>query len=268
MSMRGISVERYRKDTDRLITEGQSTIFVAKDGNLIGLIGIKNRIRPGARRIIQYLKNDGIKEVHLITGDQTTVANKMAKELMVDFCHADLLPEDKAAVIEKLTREGKLPIMVGDGVNDALAMSKAHIGIAMGAGGSDVAIEAADIALATSELWKIAYIRALSKETIAIIEQNYKIATYSNLAGVFLGAMGLITPIIGGFLHIFHSGGIWLNSSRLLGFDMAELPPVSKPVCAVGGPGSEPCTVCATKGSQFKGSQFKVKSQPTLNPGI
>ena len=261
MRMRGISIERYRKDTDRLITEGQSTIFVAKDGNLIGLIGIKNRIRPGARRIIQYLKNDGIREVHLITGDQATVADKMAKELMVDFCHADLLPEGKAAVIEKLTREGKLPVMVGDGVNDALAMSKAHIGIAMGAGGSDVAIEAADIALATSELWKIAYVRALSKETITIIEQNYKIATYSNLAGVFLGAMGLITPIIGGFLHIFHSGGIWLNSTRLLSFDMAELPPVSRPVCAMGGPGTEPCTVCAAKGSQFK-----VKSQPTLEP--
>ncbi|MEA3417013.1 MAG: cation-translocating P-type ATPase, partial [Thermodesulfobacteriota bacterium] len=126
MRMRGISIERYRKDIDRLITEGQSAIFVAKDGKLIGLIGIKNRIRPGARRIIKYLKNDGIREVHLITGDQATVADKMAKELMVDFCHADLLPEGKAAVIEKLTREGKLPVMVGDGVNDALAMSKAH----------------------------------------------------------------------------------------------------------------------------------------------
>ena len=261
MSMRGIKIGRYEKDTDRLITEGQSTVFVARSGKLIGLVGIKNRIRPGARRIIKYLKNDGIREVHLITGDQTIVADKMAKELKVDFCHADLLPEDKAAVIEKLTREGKLPIMVGDGVNDALAMSKAHIGIAMGAGGSDVAIEAADIALATSELWKIAYVRALSKETIAIIEQNYKIATYSNLAGVFLGAMGLITPIIAGFLHIFHSGGIWLNSGRLLGFDMAELPPVSRPVCAVSGKlESEPCAVCATKRSRFK-----VKSQPTLN---
>jgi len=261
MLMRGIKIERYGKDTDRLITEGQSPVFVARSGKLIGLIGIKNRIRPGARRIIQYLKNDGIREVHLITGDHKAVADKMAKELMVDFCHADLLPEGKAAVIEKLTREGKLPVMVGDGVNDALAMSKAHIGIAMGAGGSDVAIEAADIALATSELWKIAYVRALSKETIRIIEQNYKIATYSNLAGVFLGAMGLITPIIGGFLHIFHSGGIWLNSTRLLSFDMAELPPVSRPVCAMGGPGTEPCTVCAAKGSQFK-----VKSQPTMNP--
>jgi cation-transporting P-type ATPase C len=187
----------------------------------------------------------------LITGDQATVADKMAKELKVDFCHADLLPEGKAAVIEKLTLEGKLPVMVGDGVNDALAMSKAHIGIAMGAGGSDVAIEAADIALATSELWKIAYVRALSKETIAIIEQNYKIATYSNLAGVFLGAMGLITPIIGGFLHIFHSGGIWLNSSRLLGFDMAELPPVSRPVCAICGKAeSDPCAVCAAIGKK------------------
>lgn len=248
MRMHGIRTGRYGKDADRLTTEGQSTVFVARSDKLIGLIGIKNRIRPDAKRIIQHLRNDGIREVHLITGDQAVVANKIAKELEVDFCHADLLPEDKAAVIEKLISEGKLPIMVGDGVNDALAMSKAHIGIAMGAGGSDVAIEAADIALATSELWKISYVRALSRETIRIIEQNYGITTYSNLAGVILGAMGLITPLAGGFLHIFHSLGVSFNSARLLGFEMAELPAVLKPVCDVSEKlESEPCTVCATQ---------------------
>ncbi len=266
MVMRGVGIEEYRKDKDRLIAEGHSAVFVAKNGELIGLIGIKNRVRPGARRIIGYLRNDGVREVHLITGDHQTVAEKMAKELGVDFCHADLLPEEKATVIEKLGREGKLPVMVGDGVNDALAMSKAHIGIAMGAGGSDVAIEAADIALATSELWKIAYVRDLSKQTIKTIEQNYCIATYSNLAGVILGAMGLINPLIAGFLHISHSLGVLLNSTRLLAFDMPELPPVSRPVCAVCGKiESEPCTVCATNGSQFQGSRFKVKSQLTMN---
>ncbi|MCD5412248.1 MAG: cation-translocating P-type ATPase [Thermodesulfovibrionales bacterium] len=248
MRMHGIRTGRYGKDADHLTTEGQSTVFVARSDKLIGLIGIKNRIRPDAKRIIQHLRNDGIREVHLITGDQAVVANKIAKELEVDFCHADLLPEDKAAVIEKLISEGKLPIMVGDGVNDALAMSKAHIGIAMGAGGSDVAIEAADIALATSELWKISYVRALSRETIRIIEQNYGITTYSNLAGVILGAMGLITPLAGGFLHIFHSLGVSFNSARLLGFEMAELPAVLKPVCDVSEKlESEPCTVCATQ---------------------
>lgn len=248
MRMHGIRTGRYGKDADRLTTEGQSTVFVARSDKLIGLIGIKNRIRPDAKRIIQHLRNDGIREVHLITGDQAVVANKIAKELEVDFCHADLLPEDKAAVIEKLISEGKLPIMVGDGVNDALAMSKAHIGIAMGAGGSDVAIEAADIALATSELWKISYVRALSRETIRIIEQNYGITTYSNLAGVILGAMGLITPLAGGFLHIFHSLGVSFNSARLLGFEMAELPAVLKPVCDVSEKlESEPCAVCATQ---------------------
>ncbi|MCL0068229.1 cation-translocating P-type ATPase, partial [Thermodesulfovibrionales bacterium] len=248
MRMHGIRIGRYGKDADYLTTEGQSTVFVARSDKLIGLIGIKNRIRPDAKRIIQHLRNDGIREVHLITGDQAVVANKIAKELEVDFCHADLLPEDKAAVIEKLISEGKLPIMVGDGVNDALAMSKAHIGIAMGAGGSDVAIEAADIVLATSELWKISYVRALSRETIRIIEQNYGITTYSNLAGVILGAMGLITPLAGGFLHIFHSLGVSFNSARLLGFEMAELPAVLKPVCDVSEKlESEPCAVCATQ---------------------
>lgn len=246
MDMRGIRIKQYMKETDRLIAEGQSAVYVAKAGKLIGVIGIRNKVRPGANDIIQYLKNDGIREIHLITGDHETVADKMAEDLGVDFCHADLLPEDKAEVIERLTREGKLPIMVGDGVNDALAMSKAHIGIAMGAGGSDVAIEAADIALSTSELWKIPYVRALSKETINIIEQNYKIATYSNLVGVGLGAAGLMSPLFAGFLHIFHSLGVWLNSSRLLGFDMVEQPQCSMPACAVGErTGIDTCTVCA-----------------------
>lgn len=87
-------------------------------------------VRPGAGKRIEHIRNNGIREVHLITGDHTTVADKMSKELGIDFCRADLLPEEKAAVIEKLTLEGKLPIMVGDGVNDALAMSRAHVGIA------------------------------------------------------------------------------------------------------------------------------------------
>ncbi|MDL1976823.1 MAG: cation-translocating P-type ATPase [Deltaproteobacteria bacterium] len=260
MDMRGIRIRQYMKETDRLIAEGQSAVYVAKAGKLIGVIGIRNKVRPGAKDIIQYLKNDGIREIHLITGDHETVADKMAEDLGVDFCHADLLPEDKAEVIERLTREGKLPIMVGDGVNDALAMSKAHIGIAMGAGGSDVAIEAADIALSTSELWKIPYVRALSKETINIIEQNYKIATYSNLVGVGLGAAGLMTPLFAGFLHIFHSLGVWLNSSRLLGFDMVEQPQCSMPACAVGErTGIDTCTVCAAMDKGDKRSFTKER---------
>lgn len=253
MDMRGIWIKQYIQETKRLIAEGQSAVYVAKAGKLIGVIGIRNKVRPGAKDIIQYLKNDGIREIHLITGDHETVADKMAEDLGVDFCHADLLPEDKAEVIERLTREGKLPIMVGDGVNDALAMSKAHIGIAMGAGGSDVAIEAADIALSTSELWKIPYVRALSKETVNIIEQNYKIATYSNLVGVWLGAAGLMTPLFAGFLHIFHSLGVWLNSSRLLGFDMAEQPQCSMPACALGErTGIDTCAVCAAMDKEDK----------------
>ena len=262
MDMRGIRIKQYMKETDRLIAEGQSAVYVAKAGKLIGVIGIRNKVRPGANDIIQYLKNDGIREIHLITGDHETVADKMAEDLGVDFCHADLLPEDKAEVIERLTREGKLPIMVGDGVNDALAMSKAHIGIAMGAGGSEVAIEAADIALSTSELWKIPYVRALSKETINIIEQNYKIATYSNLVGVGLGAAGLMTPLFAGFLHIFHSLGVWLNSSRLLGFDMVEQPQCSMPACAVGErTGIDTCTVCAAMDKGDKRSFTKERGR-------
>jgi len=106
-------------------------------------------------------------------------------------------------------------------VNDALALARADVGVAMGAGGSEVAIEAADIALVTDDLGGLVYVQSLSQATLRVVRQNFWIATGSNLAGVALGAAGLLSPVMAGLLHIVHSLGVLANSSRLLRYEPA-----------------------------------------------
>jgi cation-transporting P-type ATPase C len=154
----------------------------------------------------------------LITGDTEPVAKTLAEQLGFDGYRSSLLPEEKARYIEALQQAGRNVVVVGDGVNDALALSKANIGVAMGAGGAEVAIEAADIALVDSDLMRLVALRRLSRQTTRVIEENHRIAVSTNMVGVFLGATGRLAPLWGGLLHVIHSLGIMLNSSRLLGW--------------------------------------------------
>lgn len=206
----------------RLIERGQTAVYVARDGRMLGVIGVSHRVRPGSREVLDRLRAMGVQRIYLVSGDESPVAVALSRELGMDACHADLLPEDKARVVTELRRGSGTMVMVGDGVNDALALSEADIGIAMGAGGSEVAIEVADIALANSDMRNLLYIRDLSRATLRTAEQNYSLAVVTNLAGVALGALGWLTPAMGGLIHIAHTLGILLNSSRLLVFDSAN----------------------------------------------
>ncbi|CAN2047030.1 manganese/zinc-transporting P-type ATPase C [Candidatus Magnetomoraceae bacterium gMMP-13] len=211
-----IDISYFTDKSKDLIASGHTLLYVVKNKTLEGLISVKNIMRPKTKTIIDWLRKDGIKDLYLVTGDNEPVARALAESLNFDDYHANLLPEDKAFYINELETQGKKVVMIGDGVNDALALSKASVGIAMGAGGAEVAIEAADIALVDSDLERIVALRQLSQQTINVIEQNYYLATSTNVFGTVFGAAGLLTPLMGGMLHIVHTLGILVNSSRLL----------------------------------------------------
>ncbi|WP_419657304.1 heavy metal translocating P-type ATPase [Desulfosarcina variabilis] len=205
--------------------QGLTQIFVARNGTVLGVIGFANRERPDLQPLIAHLKDRGIQRTAMITGDSKYTALEMACRLNFDECRYSVLPEEKADIVAELRTEGRRVLMVGDGINDALALAEADIGVAMGAGGSEVAIEAADIALVKDDLAGVVYVRDLSRETMRVVHQNFWIATGSNIAGVVLGAVGLLSPVMAGLVHITHTLGILANSSRLLFFDPPRLLP-------------------------------------------
>lgn len=216
MDEHGTDTSWFRKRVRAEIEKGNTVVFVARDRKVQGVIVISNMIRPEARTIIDRLREDSVREFHLISGDAGPVVEGLAEELGFDFWKGDLLPEQKAEYVRALERRGIRTAMVGDGINDAIALANASIGIAMGAGGAEAAIEASDIALARSDLNGLLYVRQLSHKTISIIEQNHMLAVGTNVGGVILGAAGLLTPVMAGALHIVHTLGILLNSGRLL----------------------------------------------------
>jgi len=200
---------------------GNTVVFVAKNGKAKGMLGVANPVRPEAVRVLNCLRGDGVKAMHLVTGDNEEVAQTMMNVFPFDDCRAALMPEEKATRVQELKKENTV-VMVGDGVNDALALAHADIGIAMGVGGAEVAMEAADIALADSDLEGLMKVRNLSHKTMTIIDQNHYMAVSTDLIGAALGMMGVLSPIMAGMIHIFHTGGILLNSGRLLSWE----PPV------------------------------------------
>ena len=233
LAEQGIDPGPFAEAAERLRAQGLTLVYVALDGELQGLLGIRHRLRPGAREAIARLRADGVERILLISGDERSVAEGLSHELGLDACYAELLPEDKAEMVRRLRSEhdtqgaGRVSgraratggiVMIGDGVNDALALSEADVGIAMGAGGSEVAIEVADIALADSDIQKLVTLHELSRATLRRADQNYYLAIGTDLIGIGFGALGRLSPAMGGMIHILHTLGILANSSRLLAF--------------------------------------------------
>lgn len=197
---------------------GHTTVIVAHDGKVCGTICITDTVRTTAQKAIADLRKLGLEKIVLLTGDNRRVALQLGKALGVDEVKAEVLPEQKAEHIEALKTgaRGRGVAMVGDGINDAPALAVADVGIAMGVTGTDVAHEAADIALMADDLEKIAYAVALSRRAVAIIKQGLWFALVYNLVMITGAASGHLHMIGGAIAHQFSSIIVILNAMRLL----------------------------------------------------
>jgi len=195
--------------------EGMTALLVALDRRPLGTILISDTLREDAKATVDRIKREGVSEIWMLTGDNENVAAKIAQDLGVSY-EAKLYPEEKVERVKEWRRRGRVVAMVGDGVNDAPALAAADVGIAMGAVGTDVAIETADIALMTDELQKIPSLIRLSRKALRVIKENLVFAIVFNTVLVFLSAQGWMTMILGAVLHQGSSLLVILNSMRLL----------------------------------------------------
>jgi Cd2+/Zn2+-exporting ATPase len=183
---------------------------------VIGILSISDSLRESARDIVRTLKKNDIKETTLITGDNRKTAEMVARAVGVDSYYADLLPEDKVTIIEDLKEKYNQVAMVGDGVNDAPSLAAADIGIAMGTGGSDAALETADIVLVKDELKHISYLKNMSKLTLRIVKENIVFALGLKIVFLALAIPGLATLWMAVFADMGASLLVIFNGLRIL----------------------------------------------------
>ena len=196
--------------------QGFSTLYVAKNSRCIGWIGLQDKTRPEARKAVDELLQVGIKRVTMLTGDRNEVASRVAAELNCTDFKAHCLPQDKLAIVEKIKKEGHTVVVVGDGINDAPALAAGDLGIAMGAAGSDVAINSASIALMSDDLKRLPFLVRLSRKTRKVITQNLGFGILFVILGDTAGAAGWLPAIYAAALHFAGSLIVVFNSARLV----------------------------------------------------
>ena len=205
---------------------GDSLVYVARDHQFLGVFVVQDQIRSEAAATLRQLKTLGVARMILATGDQVSTANYVAGILGITEVHAGLLPGDKLRLVEQLKGAGHRVAMVGDGMNDAQALSAADLSIAMGAGRCDVAIETADITLARDDLQLLAETLDISKLTLKTIHQNFFFSVGINAMGVGFGALGKMSPFAGAIVHNASTIAVILNSFKL-GREVAKANPLT-----------------------------------------
>ncbi len=204
-------------DTSAIESGGQIPVLMAIDGQFAGVIFIADSLRPGAREALAQLKATGVKRIVMLTGDNEATARAVASELGVDEIRADLMPEDKVTAIEQLQKQGYRVAMIGDGINDAPALARADVGIAMGGGGTQAALEAADIVLMTDDLSRIVSARAIARRAYRTIQENLFVGVgVVHVLGITAALMGWIGPIEAAILHLGPDVLVFVNSVKLL----------------------------------------------------
>nr|WP_313533783.1 cation-translocating P-type ATPase [Brucella anthropi] len=207
----GVALDKAVEDA------GSTPVHVAVDGAFAGVIFIADTPRPEAREAIAALKRNGVRRIVMLTGDNAETASAIARDLGVDEVKADLMPEDKVAAIAELQRQGLKVAMIGDGVNDAPALARAEVGVAMGGGGTQAALEAADIALMTDDLNKIVAARNIARRAYRTIQENLWVGVgVVHVLGIVAALMGWIGPIQAAFIHLGPDVMVFLNSVKLL----------------------------------------------------
>lgn len=206
--------ESIEKNLETLRKEGKISILIGKNREYIGIIALSDTIRPTAKEMVKKLKNMDTKVV-LLTGDHKQTADYFAKEIGIENVYSELLPAEKVTYIKKLEKDGNKICMIGDGINDAPALKTADVGIAMASMGTDIAIEASDIALMGDNIEKIPYLKKLSSATIKTIKFNITASMTINLVAIILSVLGLLNPITGALVHNVGSVLVVLNAALL-----------------------------------------------------
>lgn len=202
-------------ERQRLLEEGATMIYVAVDGVFAGYLALSDTLRAESAATIAALEAAGVRPV-LLTGDHESAAGAIAARLGIREVRAGCLPEDKLQAIEGWQRDGVRVCMIGDGVNDAPALKKADVGIAMGGVGSDIAVEAADIALVDDEVKELPHLMALSRRMMSTIRINLTFSMGLNFLAIFLAMAGTLNPVVGALVHNAGSVAVILNSALLL----------------------------------------------------
>ncbi|MFP4637958.1 MAG: heavy metal translocating P-type ATPase [Spirochaetaceae bacterium] len=219
-TLNGSTVDVVRSSADSptvgaLQREGATVVEVYRDGELCGYIAVADRLRPEVPKAVSDVRAVGIRTVELLTGDAEQSAALLAGALGVSY-RARLLPEDKIRIVREYQQRGHTVVMVGDGINDAPALAQADVGIAMGAAGTDVAVEAADVALLRDDWSLVPEVFSVAARTMRVVRGNIGFTAVYNLAGLTLAALGMLPPVLAAAVQSLPDLGILGNSSRLL----------------------------------------------------
>lgn len=224
--------------------EGISVLYVSRNGQLIGWVGLEDRTRDEAREAIAELRDLGVRTITMVTGDKWSVARRVAGEMGCTDVHAEVLPSHKLELVDQMKRKGHRVAVIGDGVNDAPALAAGDLSVAMGAAGSDVAINSASIALMNNDLRRLPFLIRLSRAATSVIWQNMLLGISYIVVLETLGALGKISPMLAAFLHVVASAFVIFNSARLVRFgehlQTSEAPSAEQPQAKTYGPSSLP----------------------------
>ena len=199
----------------RYLGQGCTVIYLAIDHTLAGFLALSDTLREDAKTMIRAVKDAGVTPV-LLTGDHENAARAIAQQLEIDEVHAGCLPEDKLHWIDTYQKEQHYVCMIGDGINDAPALKKAYVGIAMGGVGSDIAVDAADIALVNDDIKELPHLLRLAKRMMVTIKCNLTFSMALNFIAIVLAMTGILNPVVGALVHNAGSVLVIVNSSLLL----------------------------------------------------